>query len=387
MEHRWYMPSGHPTKARINNNRAFVFAIHRSHGLLLLSAFKQEKGCELLFLSSSTRFPYSDIFFAAFFLFFLWAVHMQLPGGRMERTDIVPLHEQKSYQVTGACQELRVSHTSRLVRPWEYTHQYRYYALSLQGIFWGDGYPPDPGQTNSRWFVVYPCMHLKHTRRVTLLLLHCTLLHSKLRQCTSWFEKPEIFYCRCVCKDLNRERECAWLWYHHTWSQSRVAKLVCASNDKTAILLRLPITAIVTELTDADGAPKSKSEENQLNGMTTVAKDKPSTKSNFHINLSSEHQGFMFTKDLGLAVRQLTKHSGGYNSQALQHHVAAKLKTCFAPLFGPIWRSIDPGVSSTGSTALNLISPLTISVYDPNPGSTIISLLFKTTDSYFIWLR
>lgn len=114
----------------------------------------------------------------------------------------------------------------------------------------------------------------------------------------------------------------------------------------------------IAELTDADGVSPSKSKEKQQAQLTkltekvAMSKSKketemttaamtamremvnPNAAPKFHVALSSEHVGFMFTKDLALAVRLLTKHSGGRNSQALQMYVASTLQKCFAPLFG-----------------------------------------------------
>ena len=114
---------------------------------------------------------------------------------------------------------------------------------------------------------------------------------------------------------------------------------------------------LVAELTDADGVSPSKIEEKQqaqikkLTEKVAMRKESIATEMTaaamtamremvnanavpFHVALSSEHVGFMFTKDLALAVRLLTKHSGGHNSQALQMYVASTLQKCFAPLFG-----------------------------------------------------
>ena len=61
----------------------------------------------------------------------------------------------------------------------------------------------------------------------------------------------------------------------------------------------------------------------------------PNAMKKFNVKLSSEHVGFMFTKDLDLAARLMVKHSNGRNLTVLQKHVAPALRTYFAPLFSP----------------------------------------------------
>ena len=118
----------------INEKRAFVFAIHRLHGLLLLISFKKRKGRAYCTVFTVCYAPCDATRSSTWCIFVVRArtVHMQLPGGRMEVKDILP-HEQSSFEATGAPPARRYCSCNK--PPLQYCF------LSFQRIFWGDRDP------------------------------------------------------------------------------------------------------------------------------------------------------------------------------------------------------------------------------------------------------